>query len=219
MKKIAKLFLPVLGLSVLMAGCVEPDYDLTNIGGEIVIGEAFALPIGEIDVKLGDIFDIDALLESLGLEPSDEGEVALPIPVGLEGTFDDMNLALGDDIIDLIGDITLKATIFNGMDMGGTLSIVFVNTSDASLVALNPITLVAGTAASPTETSFEQNLDKETLSKIAQSNSLEIIFTRDSSADVLITRNDKIRVKLGIIKTGGIDLGATLDGLKDLNNE
>jgi hypothetical protein len=68
-----KLF-PLLSLAILFGGCIDRDYDLDKIGGDVTLGDVWPMPLTDITVSMDELKDDTSNIQSI----FDEVDVWIP---------------------------------------------------------------------------------------------------------------------------------------------
>lgn len=170
-------------------GCVDNDFDLSKVDdSDIVIGNEFIAPIGNINIKYNDIAELP-LPESDGMV-----DFILPEEFGM-----DYSLSSGFDqgILDMITESGSQSVM---------ISITHKLPADVKLNLKVSFDVAGELYSGAVGENIEVKITKEQLQKITESKNISVEFITSGNRNVKVKLDDAIVIGLGLYRKGGIKL-------------
>lgn len=185
MKKLVLIF-----FAFALMSCVDKDFDLGDVNDdEIVFGDEFVAPIGTLNLKFSDIFGVSGT-SSADVTVPDIKVLKMAIGSGFDKGIIDKLTSYGEQSVSVVVDTNLPGVTMN-VEVGfSAMEEPVVNSNFDS----NNVT-------------YTKKIDKEMLSKIAESNSIVVTLKYVSGdRDITVNLNEGVKIDITLHRKGGIKL-------------
>lgn len=216
MKPVYKIIGALVLLCSAAAGCVkiDRDYDFSKLNdGDIVVGDVFRAPLAsKISFTIEDMFaDLNEYVRRLGFDPSQIGEVPIPLDITSELRYD-MGEPIGESVFDVLdsgGTLSLIVNGGNNMPVGYGITLRFVDNRGVYgepgnvRFALDTIEIEPSADGQPSKVEEKIEITPEQLELICFSDGIWIEI-HSSVSTVVFNRDDSLAISLQLEKIGGI---------------